>query len=225
MGVGLTSTLKVASLASRRPEVRRTAFDVLITAYWKPAFKYLRLKWHATPDEAADLTQAFFLRAFEKDFFASFDPGKARFRTYLRTCLDRFVSNRRQSDRRLKRGGAVEIVSLDFDAAEAELRQHAGNAVHDFDAWFHREWLRGLFSAAVDRLRAECRAAGKATRYAVFERYDLGDEAGTRLELEARVQALLAHQEALSLRVEELIAARQAAESARDALAARLAQV
>jgi len=160
--------------------VRRTAFDVLITAYWNPVFKYLRLKWHATPDEAADLTQAFFLRAFEKDFFASFDPGKARFRTYLRTCLDRFVSNRRQSDRRLKRGGAVEIVSLDFDAAEAELRQHAGNAVHDFDAWFHREWLRGLFSAAVDRLRAECRAAGKATRYAVFERYDLGDEAGTR---------------------------------------------
>jgi RNA polymerase sigma factor (sigma-70 family) len=172
----LTRHSVVASLASSDAEIRRPAFDALVTAYWKPAFKYLRLKWHANPEEAADLTQAFFLRAFEKDFFASFDSGKARFRTYLRTCLDRFVSNQRQHDRRLKRGGAVEVVSLDFEAAEAELRQPAGNAVDDFDAYFHREWLRSLFSDAVDRLRAECQAVGKATRYEVFARYDLAGE-------------------------------------------------
>src|SRR5438067_8039181 len=63
----------VTASASDNADVRRPAFDALVTAYWKPVFKYARVKWHATPDEAADLTQAFFLRAFEKDFFGAFD--------------------------------------------------------------------------------------------------------------------------------------------------------
>jgi len=108
----------VAAIRSERTDVRRSAFDTLVTAYWKPVFKYVRLKWHTSPDDAADLTQGFFLRAFEKDFFAGFDPSRARFRTYLRTCLDRFVSNARKAYTRLKRGGAVTLVPIDFDEAE-----------------------------------------------------------------------------------------------------------
>src|SRR5262245_34400396 len=72
----------VAAIRSDRAEVRRSAFDVLVRAYWKAVFKYVRLKWHVTPDQAADLTQAFFLRAFEKEFFTAFDPSRARFRTF-----------------------------------------------------------------------------------------------------------------------------------------------
>src|SRR5512140_2459237 len=63
----------VAAIRSGDANDRRSAFDALVTAYWKPVFKYVRLKWHASPDDAADLTQGFFLRAFEKDFFAGFD--------------------------------------------------------------------------------------------------------------------------------------------------------
>ena len=37
----------VAAIRSRQPDVRRAAFDALVTAYWKPVFKYVRLKWHA----------------------------------------------------------------------------------------------------------------------------------------------------------------------------------
>jgi len=129
----------VAAMRSTRPDERRSAFDTLVTAYWKPVFKYVRLKWHASPEDAADLTQGFFLRAFEKDFFAGFDPSKARFRTYLRTCLDGFVSNARKADRRLKRGGAVTLVPIDFGEAEREIELQASNAIDDFDAYFHRE--------------------------------------------------------------------------------------
>jgi DNA-directed RNA polymerase specialized sigma24 family protein len=85
----------VAAMRSAQPDERRSAFDTLVTAYWKPVFKYVRLKWHVSPEDAADLTQAFFLRAFEKDFFSGFDPAKARFRTFLRICLDGFVANAR----------------------------------------------------------------------------------------------------------------------------------
>src|SRR3954467_15080109 len=119
----------VAAIRSERTEVRRSAFDALVSAYWKPVFKYVRLKWHASPDEAADLTQAFFLRAFEKDFFAGFDPARARFRTFLRTCLDRFVANARKADARLKRGGGATLVPIDVDEGERELRHQRPNAI------------------------------------------------------------------------------------------------
>ena len=167
----------VAAMRSVRPDERRSAFDTLVTAYWKPVFKYIRLKWHATPEDAADLTQGFFLRAFEKDFFAGFDPSKARFRTYLRTCLDGFVANARKADARLKRGGGVTLVPIDFGEAERELGLQGADAVADFDAYFQREWLRSLFASAADRLREACAARGRADRFAVFEQYDLaGDD-------------------------------------------------
>jgi RNA polymerase sigma factor (sigma-70 family) len=172
----------VADLRSDQPEVRRTAYDALVAAYWKPVFKYVRLKWHAAPEEAADLTQGFFLRAFEKAFFASFDPARARFRTYLRTCLDGFVANERKAERRLKRGGAHTIVSVDFNGAEQELHEQGAHtsAIQDvdvdFDAYFHREWLRSLFAAAADRLRGACAQQGRRQRFTLFERYDLVSE-------------------------------------------------
>jgi len=163
----------VAAIRSDRSDVRRSAFDTLVTGYWKPVFKYVRLKWHASPDDAADLTQGFFLRAFEKDFFAGFDPSRARFRTYLRTCLDGFVANARKADARLKRGGGVTMMPIDFGEAERELRHQAIDAIADFDAYFHREWLRSLFAAAAGRLRAACAERGRASRFSVFEQYDL----------------------------------------------------
>jgi DNA-directed RNA polymerase specialized sigma24 family protein len=119
----------VAAMRSSRTEVRQSAFDALVRAYWKAVFKYVRLKWHVSPDQAADLTQAFFLRAFEKDFFAAFDPSRARFRTFLRTCLDRFVANTRQSEGRLKRGGHVTLVPIDLPEAERELRRKSVTAL------------------------------------------------------------------------------------------------
>lgn len=166
----------VAAMRGPRPDDRRAAFDTLVTAYWKPVFKYVRLKWHASAEDAADLTQGFFLRAYEKDFFSSFDPSKARFRTYLRTCLDGFVANARKADARLKRGGAVRLIPIDFTEAERELQQQAINLVDDFDAYFRREWLRSLFASAAGRLEEACAARGRRDRFAVFEQYDLAPD-------------------------------------------------
>jgi DNA-directed RNA polymerase specialized sigma24 family protein len=168
----------VFAIRSEQADVRGAAYDALVSAYWKPVFKYVRLKWHASPDDAADLTQAFFLRAFEKDFFGAFDPARAKFRTFLRTCLDGFVANSRKADSRLKRGGGTTIVPIDVAEAERELAQQAVNAVDDYDAYFHREWLRTLFAAAATRLRDGCAARGRPVRFIVFEKYDLvGEEA------------------------------------------------
>ena len=110
-----------------------------------------------SPDDAADLTQGFFLRAFEKDFFAGFDPSRARFRTYLRTCLDGFVANARKADARLKRGGGVTLIPIDFDEAERELRLPGGQ---------RDRRLRRLLSprVAAQPVRGRGRAAARRVR-------------------------------------------------------------
>ena len=93
----------------------------LVTAYWKPVYGYLRLKWRLDRDAASDATQEFFLRAMEKSYFDWFDPSRARFRTFLRTCVDRFASKERRDAGRLKREGSAHLLSLDFAGAEARV--------------------------------------------------------------------------------------------------------
>ena len=87
----------VRATASPDPAARRQAFEDLIAAYWKPVYKYLRVRWSLHNEDAKDLTQAFFARALEKDFFDRFDPARARFRTFLRTCVDGFAANARRA--------------------------------------------------------------------------------------------------------------------------------
>ena len=41
----------VARTRSEDQETRRLAFETLIEAYWKPVYKYLRLKWQLDPDD------------------------------------------------------------------------------------------------------------------------------------------------------------------------------
>src|SRR5689334_18045515 len=113
----------IVNIQSQDTSLRECAVEALITAYWKPIYKYVRIRWNRSNEDAKDLTQAFFTRALEKDFFRSYDPAKARFRTYLRTCLEAFLSNENKAAGRMKRGGAASIVALDFETAEGELRQ------------------------------------------------------------------------------------------------------
>ena len=162
------------------PEVRRHAFETLVTAYWKPVYKYLRLKWQAGADEAADLTQAFFLNALEKRTLESFDPAKARFRTFLRSCVDHFTANDRKAARRLKRGGGHEPLSLDFVGAEGELAGLDPPDPFDMEEYFHREWIRTLFTLAVSDLQKRYAELGKQGPWEAFRRYDLDAEEGDR---------------------------------------------
>lgn len=175
----------VRAAASPEPAVRRQAFGALAEGYWSPVYKYLRRKWRADAAEAEDLTQGFFARAFEKRYFDRFDPARARFRTFLRTCLDGYVANERQSALRLKRGGGALVVSLDVEGAERELARDPRAEGDDFEAWFHHEWVRALFTRAVSALERRTREDGRRLAFAVFRRYDLEGDDGARPTYEA----------------------------------------
>lgn len=152
---------------------RDRAFNALVEAYWRPVYKYLRMRWRLLPHDAEDATQGFFSRAFEREYFAKFDARRARFRTFLRTCVDAFAANERQAAHRLKRGGGAEHISLDYAAAEAELA--GAPPPDDFEKFFAREWVRAIFTDAVAALRERYSGAGQEVRFTIFSRYDLAE--------------------------------------------------
>lgn len=171
-------------------ETRRIALASIVEAYWKPAYKYLRMKWSLGPDDAADLTQEFFASSLEKEVVERYDPARARFRTYLRLCLDGFASNARKAEHRIKRGGGVTMVPLDFETAEGEMVRHEPAVDADVDELFYREWVRALLERSVADLKRHAEAAGRPEMFDVFARYDLVDEADARPTYTAIASAL-----------------------------------
>lgn len=180
MGFPATRLSVVERTRSHDAAVRRVALDTIIEAYWKPVYKYLRMKWSLAPEEAADLTQEFFTTALEKDVVEKYDPARARFRTYLRMCLDGFASNARKAERRLKRGGGVTLVPLDFETAEGEIVTREPAVDADVDELFYREWVRALLERSVADLKRAAEESGRTVMFEVFARYDLIDDQDAR---------------------------------------------
>src|SRR5271166_2005760 len=169
-----STRLSLIETASAPGALREEALEQVVALYWKPVYKYIRLKWNKSNEEAKDLTQEFFAAALMREFFHTFDPGRASFRTYLRMTLDRFLANEHEASLRQKRGGGVTFTSLDFAAAEAEAVEC--RADDSPEEMFQREWRREIFTLAVDDLRKHCDETGKQLYFRVFESYDLADD-------------------------------------------------
>jgi RNA polymerase sigma factor (sigma-70 family) len=170
----------VEGARSVHADERQRALDVLIAAYWKPVYKYIRLHWKRENEEAKDLTQEFFARLLEKRLLDRFEPTRARLRTYLRVCVDGLVMNEDKAAQRLKRGGEGAPLPLDFVSAEGELRELPITAPDGPEELFTREFARSLFTLALERLRSECDANGKTVHFQLLELYDI-DEGGRQL--------------------------------------------
>ena len=169
----LTRHSVVAAAQGPDPQERVRAMDAITSSYWRPVYKYVRLRWRIEREDAEDFTQDFFSRLLEKDFLASYDPAKGKLRTFLRTCIDRLFMNQARDAHRQKRGNAAVHVALDFEEAEHELAASAqAGSPEDY---FEKEWVRTLFALSVERLRQQCQSAGKSAHFVLFERYDLGD--------------------------------------------------
>jgi RNA polymerase sigma factor (sigma-70 family) len=174
----LTRWSVLEAARSDDPGERERALEALFAAYWKPVYKYIRLRWNRAAEDAQDLTQEFFLQLLERDLLLPYDPAKSRLRTYLRICVDSFVANHNKAQHRQKRGGNMIHVALDFDAAEGELHSVALDVASipssvSLEEFFQKEWIRSLFAMAVEDLRTLCEARGRLKTFQLFEEYDL----------------------------------------------------
>lgn len=157
---------------------RARALETLAEAYWKPVYKYVRLKWKRSPEDAQDLTQGFFGELLERGLLARYEAGKSHLRTYLRMCADSYVMNEAKASTRQKRGGGATHLALDFAGAEGELGKQCVDAAsipapESLDEFFEKEWVRNLFGMAVGDLQKFCAEKNKQKAFSLFEEYDL----------------------------------------------------
>lgn len=166
----------VRRLGDSSTRVRRAGLEELCRGYWKPIYRYIRLSWAKSNEEAKDLTQAFFLWLMETERLGRYERERGSFRTFLKTVLKNFLRDREEAMDRLKRGGGVRLLSLQAEDAALEGSLPDPGAL-DPEKEFDRSLRSTLVEHAVERVRGRYMAGAKAIRFRVFEEYELGDAA------------------------------------------------
>ncbi len=139
------------------------ALEELCRIYWYPLYAFVRRKGYS-PDDAQDLTQAFFERLLAKQYLREVRAERGRFRTFLLACLTHFLANERDRAQALKRGGGRVILTLDPTVLEGRYCSDVG-VQEPPERHFDRLWAEAAMDRALTRLEAEFKAAGKAGQF------------------------------------------------------------
>lgn len=166
----------IAAQQTGSPEAA-VALEKLCRTYWYPLYAYLRRKGN-DPHRAQDLTQEFLYRLIKENYLGAADRRRGKFRSFLLAALNHFVSNQRDYERAVKRGGRVNFVSLDDTESETRfLREPASD--QSPEKIFERNWFLALFDEALARLRDEQAVAGKAATFDQLKQFVIEEaEAG-----------------------------------------------
>jgi len=166
---------------------KRRDLDEFCREYRERVLRFVRQAWSKTPEDAEDLTQAFFLWVLETDPLARYSPERGGFWSFIKSLLRHFCADRHDALRALKRGGAVRTFPL--DRVPASEGAPAGKPAAEAEDSEDRAWRMEVLRGAVERARRWYRSSGRALQFRVFEEHDLGaDGAGvTYLEVAARL--------------------------------------
>jgi RNA polymerase sigma factor (sigma-70 family) len=137
----------------------RDALEKLCRAYWFPIYAFVRRQGHS-PEDAQDLTQAFFARVLAKNYFADADRAKGRFRSFLLASLKHFLANEWRKAKAQKRGGGNIFIPIDVAHAETAFGFEPADNV-TADKIFERRWALALLEQVLKKLREEYVRDGK----------------------------------------------------------------
>lgn len=147
-------SLVLAAGRATDPETR-AALATLCQWYWQPLYEFARRRGASAVD-AADLTQGFFSVLLEKDYLQSANQEQGRFRTFLLTAFKRFLLNERDRADSLKRGGHVQIFSINTEAAESGIRFEPSDET-TAEKIFERRWAITMLDRVLSRLEQQMR--------------------------------------------------------------------
>jgi RNA polymerase sigma-70 factor (ECF subfamily) len=150
------------------------ALEKLCHTYWFPLYAFARRQGNS-PEDAQDLTQEFFSRLLEKNYLAKADPDRGKFRTFLLRSLKNFLVNEWKRAGRLKRGGDLEFLSIDTNAAEDRYAAEAPDESNP-DAEYETRWAVTLIEQVLTALRQEFDAADKARLFEELKGFIWGDK-------------------------------------------------
>lgn len=151
----------------------RVALNQLCTSYYVPVQTFIRCSLQRG-ESADDLTQEFFTRILTGRAFANINPDRGRFRSYLLGAVKHFLSDKRDQDRAIKRGGGASAISLDAVADASGMDVADPNAPSP-EAAFEKQWALTLLDRALDQLQTEMTAAAKAAHFEILKPWLTGN--------------------------------------------------
>jgi len=153
------------------------ALAELCRIYWRPIYAYLRRSGYKRED-AQDLTQSFFQHVLENETLRRVSREKGRFRSFLLGTLKVCLADEQARRHTLKRGGGVQFIST--DELEAEELHHL-RADHEAapDEILDARWAGVILERALEKVRAEFDAEGKAETFELLSPFLAGEKPNT----------------------------------------------
>ena len=172
IGTGLLTLV----LAAGRPQAPHAdvALEELCRTYWYPLYVYVR-RQTTTREDAEDLTQAFFARFLEKNYLVGLSSDKGKFRAFLLAALKHFLANEWDRANRLKRGGGVANLSLDWQDADTRYQINPADNLSP-DKLYDRAWAVTLLGRVISHLREESEAEGKTELFEQLKPFLMADK-------------------------------------------------
>ena len=130
-----------------------SALEKLCATYWYPLYAYVRRQGRG-PEEAQDLTQAFFAQLLARGSLGTVSREKGRFRSFLLAAMNHFLADEWDRAHRQKRGGDAQVIPLDALKAEERYRFEPVDRL-DAARLFDRRWAMTVLEQAISRLEAE----------------------------------------------------------------------
>ncbi|MEZ6096744.1 MAG: sigma-70 family RNA polymerase sigma factor [Pirellulaceae bacterium] len=142
---------RILSCRESTEETTRDGLQTLVSDYWYPSYAWLRRRG-LNAEDAADVTQDFFVKVLTGNFLKVADPDRGRFRSYLLASLRNHLANHVRSENAQIRGGNTQILSIDF--ANAEERYSAEPIdVETPQQLYDRRWALTMMELALSRVR------------------------------------------------------------------------
>jgi RNA polymerase sigma-70 factor (ECF subfamily) len=139
------------------------ALETLCQTYWYPLYAFIR-RQGSNPQDAEDLTQAFFAQFLKRNFLGDVDRERGRFRSFLLASLKHFLANEWDRARAQKRGGGQQGISLDQSTAEERYVLEPRDEM-SAEKIYERRWALTLLEQVLTLLRDEFAAAGKEKQF------------------------------------------------------------
>ena len=148
------------------------ALAQLCETYWPPIYSFIRRRGYA-PSDAEDLTQSFFAYFLRTKAYSRTDRLHGKFRSFLLASVKNFLADNWDREQAIRRGGGYRFVSLDQGTAES-FYDVASASDSTAEHLFELRWAKSLTAGALDSLRQELHAEGKARLFEQLKNFLTG---------------------------------------------------
>jgi len=178
-----TTHWSVVLEAQTESPAAQEALEKLCRIYWRPVYGFVQ-RQGIGPQEAEDLTQAFFANLLERGSLTAVRKEKGRFRSYLLGALKHFLADERRRAMAIKRGRGQQLVPL--EELRADERIEPADTV-TAEQIYERRWASTVLERVLSRSKDEYRATGNAALFDSLKQL-LPDEPGALSQADIAVQ-------------------------------------